>query len=124
MSVLDRQVREELRATIDQARRVRIETQERRDSELREMEESRTARNRAERERRRAEVKAKADAELLAAEAKTKADTEAAALIEAIVLGPCHPDLRATRLATWEDVGKFPEDLRCPRCRMILDGPA
>lgn len=127
MSVLDRQVREDLRATIDLARRERIETQERRDAELREMEEARTERNRQERELRSIRSRRTWEEKRAATAAKEKADAEAAALIDAIVLAPavsCHTGLRATRCATGADRANDLADFRCPRCRMILDGPA
>lgn len=45
--------------------------------------------------------------------------------LPSLPLSACsHRGLRAPRLADWEDLGNFPSELRCPDCRMILDGPA
>lgn len=128
---MDRQIREELRRVIDQAKRDRLDAFKREQKSMQLAQENRERATRAREKAERLENR-RIDEEWHALAAIPPIQPEE--LIEALVAEPppavyvpcAHHalGLRASRLATLDDLKGFPDDLRCPDCRMILDGPA
>lgn len=125
---MDRRIREELRRVIDEAKRERLDSFKREQKSMQLAQENRARATRAREKAERLENR-RIDEEWHALAAIPPIQPEE--LIEALVAEPqpavyvpcAHRGLRAPRLATGADSGNFPEDFRCPDCRMLLDGP-
>lgn len=125
---MDRQIREELRRVIDQAKRERLDAFKREQKSMQLAQENRERATRA-RVKAEQEENRRIDEEWHAVASIPAIQPEA--LIEALITEPtpavyvpcAHRGLRAPRLATGADAGCFGDDFRCPDCRMLLDGP-